>query len=81
MAAVHSSPTTTTVARGNYVTSSQPGCHVAHYSAEWIIEASGFDPEDYGLQPGEEESVPDIIVDPETRSLRSVRHARKITEA
>lgn len=70
-------PTTTTtgVIHGNYVASSQPGCHIAHYSAEWIIEASAFDAEDYGLQPGEEGSVPDIIVDPETRSLRSVRQA------
>lgn len=66
--AVDASPTTV---RGNYVASSQPGCHIAHYSAEWIIEASAFEAEDYGLQPGEEEGVPDIIVDPETRSLRS----------
>lgn len=63
---------------GNYVASSQRGCHIAHYSAEWVIEASAFDAEDYGLQPGEEESVPDIVIDPETRSIRSVRHTRKI---
>lgn len=78
MSAVDASPPTPTtstgvVVHGNYVASSQPGCHIAHYSAEWIIEASAFDAEDYGLQPGEEGSVPDIIVDPETRSLRSVR--------
>lgn len=55
---------------GNYVASSQPGCHIAHYTADWVIETSAFEAEDYGLEPGEEESVPDIIVDPETRSLR-----------
>ncbi|CAN0115950.1 unnamed protein product [Ectocarpus sp. 8 AP-2014] len=55
--------------RGNYVASSQPGCHIAHHDAEWIIEATDFDLEDYGLEPGEEEGVPDMIVDPDTRSL------------
>lgn len=55
---------------GNYIAASQPGCHVAHNDAPWIIETSDFDPEDYGLEPGEEDSVPDIIVDPETKSLR-----------
>ena len=60
----------TTAHHGNYVASSQPGCHIAHYTAEWVIETSKFDPEDYGLEPGEQEGVPDIIVDPETRSLR-----------
>lgn len=58
------------IAHGNYVASSQPGCHIAHHTADWIIEASAFEAEDYGLEPGEEEGVPDIIVDPETRSLR-----------
>lgn len=55
---------------GNYVPASQSGCHVAHHTAPWIIEASDFDPEDYGLEPSEEDSVPDMIVDPETKSLR-----------
>lgn len=55
---------------GNYVPSSQPGCHVVHYDAPWIIEASDFDPEDYGLEPGQENLVPDMIIDPETKSLR-----------
>lgn len=58
------------VVHGNYVASSQPGCHIAHYDAEWIIEASPFEAEDYGLEPGEEAGMPDIVVDPETRSLR-----------
>lgn len=55
---------------GNYVAASQPGCHIAHYDAEWIIEASDFDPEDFGLEPSEENAIPDMIVDPETKSLR-----------
>lgn len=59
-----------TIVHGNYVASSQPGCHIAHHDAEWIIEASPFEAEDYGLEPGEEERMPDIVVDPETRSLR-----------
>lgn len=63
----HATPVTF---EGNYVPASQPGCHVAHHDAPWIIEASDFDPEDYGLAPGEEDSVPDMIVDPETKSLR-----------
>lgn len=55
---------------GNYVPSSQRGCHIAHHDAEWIIEAGDFDLEDYGLEPGDEKDVPEIIIDPETRSLR-----------
>lgn len=64
-----------TIAHGNYVASSQPGCHIAHYSADWIIETSAFESEDYGLESGEEDGVPDIIIDPETRSLRYVMDA------
>lgn len=63
-------------ARGNYVASSQPGCHIAHHDAEWIIEATDFDLEDYGLEPGEEEGVPDMIVDPDTRSLRCPKRSK-----
>lgn len=59
-----------TTAHGNYVAASQPGCHIAHYTADWVIETSAFEAEDYGLEPGEEDGVPDIVVDPETRSLR-----------
>lgn len=55
---------------GNYVSSSQPGCHIAHHDAEWVIEAGEFDLEDYGLEPGDEKDVPEMIIDPETRSLR-----------
>lgn len=62
--------------RGNYVASSQPGCHIAHHDAEWIIEATDFDLEDYGLEPGEEEGVPDMIVDPDTRSLRCPKRGK-----
>lgn len=65
--AVHASAATS---HGNYVASSQPGCHIAHYTADWIIETSAFEAEDYGLESGEEEGMPDIVVDPETRSLR-----------
>lgn len=54
----------------NYIPASQPGCHVAYHDAPWIIETSDFDPEDYGVALGEEDSVPDMIVDPETKSLR-----------
>lgn len=56
--------------KGNFVSESQPGCHIAHYEADWIIEASDFDPEDFGIDACDEELVPDIIVDPETKSLR-----------
>lgn len=59
-----------TTAHGNYVAASQPGCHIAHCTADWVIETSAFEAEDYGLEPGEEDGVPDIVVDPETRSLR-----------
>ena len=55
---------------GNYVAASQPGCHIAHHDADWIIETSEFDPGDFGLAAEDEELVPDIIIDPETRSLR-----------
>lgn len=55
---------------GNYVPASQSGCHIAHHNAPWIIESSDFDLEDYGLDPGQEDSVPEMIVDPETKSLR-----------
>ena len=58
------------VVHDNYVATSQPGCHIAHHDADWIIEASDFDPEDFGIAPEEEEQVPDMIIDPETRSLR-----------
>lgn len=58
------------IVHGNYVAASQPGCHIAHHDADWIIEASEFDPEDFGLSAEEEELVPDMIIDPETRSLR-----------
>ncbi|CAM9665567.1 unnamed protein product [Scytosiphon promiscuus] len=57
---------------GNYVSSSQPGCHIAHYDAEWVIEAGDFDLEDYGLEPEDEKDVPEIIIDPETRSLSAI---------
>lgn len=65
--AIEASPV---VVNGNYVAASQPGCHIAHHDADWIIGASEFDPEDFGLSPEEEELVPDMIIDPETRSLR-----------
>lgn len=58
------------IVHGNYVAASQPGCHIAHHDADWIIEASEFDPEDFGLCAEEEDLVPDMIIDPETRSLR-----------
>lgn len=66
---------TPTTFEGNYVPASQSGCHVAHHTAPWIIEASDFDPEDYGLECSEEDCVPDMIVDPETKSLRCARNA------
>lgn len=55
---------------GNYVAKSQPGCYVAHNSAPWTIETSPFDVEDFGLESGDEDSIPEIIVDPDSKSLR-----------
>lgn len=55
---------------GNYIASSQPGCHIAHYDADWVIEASDFDLDDYGLEAGQEDSIPDMVIDPESKSLR-----------
>ncbi|CAM9163485.1 unnamed protein product [Hapterophycus canaliculatus] len=60
------------VVPGNYVSTSQPGCHIAHHDAEWVIEAGDFDLEDYGLEPGDEKDVPEIIIDPDTRSLSAI---------
>lgn len=65
--AVDASPA---IVDGNYVAASQPGCHIAHHNADWIIEASTFDTDDYGLENNEEDSVPDLMIDPETKSLR-----------
>ncbi|CAM9668353.1 unnamed protein product [Discosporangium mesarthrocarpum] len=51
-----------------YVSSSQPGCHVAHHQAPWILDSYPFDPEEYGLEEGSTD-VPDIIIDPDSRML------------
>lgn len=59
-----------TIVDGNYVANSQPGCYIAHHDADWIIEASDFDLEDYGLEPDDEDSVSDMLLDPVTKSLR-----------
>ncbi|CAM9221204.1 unnamed protein product, partial [Laminaria digitata] len=66
---------------GNYVAASQPGCHIAHHDADWIIGASEFDPEDFGLSPEEEELVPDMIIDPDTRSLSVVNKAYDVDKS
>jgi hypothetical protein len=52
---------------GNVDMAGAPGCHVAHYDADWIVGVSPFDYDDFGLEEGDE--VPDISVDPETKLL------------
>ena len=39
---------------GNFVGSSEPGCHVVHGDADWIVGLAPYDLDSFGLEDGEE---------------------------
>lgn len=53
----------------NFLVSSEPGCHVAFFRADWIIGTGRFDPEDFGMDASDVSSVPDFSIDPESGLL------------
>ena len=51
----------------NFMSSSEPGCHVAYFNAPWIVDTGSFRLEDFGLD--DVASMPDISIDPESGLL------------
>ena len=65
---------------GNFMPKAAPGCYIVHddnlAASPWTIGIDDFFLEDFGLEPGEEDAIPDISVDPETGLLSCVNKMR-----
>lgn len=45
----------------NFVPSAGKGCHIAHYSSDWIVSYTAYDKGELGVE--NDEDVPEISVD------------------
>ena len=64
---------------GNAVPEAFPGCHVVHDPdiPPWVLEdrSEPFDPEEFGLTPENEDLMPQISIDPDSRIMCLTNHS------